>query len=62
MVRVHAQPTMADVPDVPRAIEHYLRGPGVVNNKKNLEARWKALQAWGREHGIGYIKANMQNG
>lgn len=52
----------ADEPDVPRAIEHYLQHPDVVNNQKDLEARWEALQAWGRKHGIGYIRANMQNG
>lgn len=52
--------------DVPGEIQKRLHGQGtgvpVETSKEEMKKKWVALQEWAREHGIGYIRANVQNG
>lgn len=51
--------------DVPGEIQKRLHGQGtgvlVETSKEEMRKKWEALQQWAREHGIAYIRANVQN-
>lgn len=67
MVAFGVASDVAEVPelDVPGEIQKRLHGQGtgvpVETSKEKMRKKWEALQEWAREHGIGYIRANVQN-